>query len=78
MAWIAWLVAPLAVTTAGALWYWLRGIKEARSAQLRPGNAIAEHHELLSALCRGRENEELPVNLVLLSPPIAQGELLGR
>lgn len=74
MAWMVWLLAPVAVTGVGAIALWTRGIREFRSAQLRPGNAIAEHRALLLALCPHSPAEELPVNTVLLPAPVDRSE----
>jgi hypothetical protein len=77
MAWIAWLLAPVAATVLGAIVLWLRGVHEFRSATLRPGNAIAEHRALLLALRPASGAEELPMNTVLLAAPDDRSESIA-
>lgn len=77
MAWMWWLLAPLLSTTAGAALLSWRGRAEARSATLRPGNAVVEHRAMLDALSRVGSNEPLPVNLVLISAPVEAVEVAG-
>jgi len=51
MAWVWWLLAPVASTALGAIVIWWRTPTES-GHRLRQADAIAEHQALLRALAR--------------------------
>jgi hypothetical protein len=68
MAWILWLLAPVASTTAGALLVWWRGRRAL--GRTGPDHAMAQHRAMLTALARGHQGAVEPVNLVIVSDPV--------
>jgi hypothetical protein len=53
MAWVWWLLAPLASTAVGAVVLWWRAPTETGN-RLRGADAISEHQALLRALAQQR------------------------
>jgi hypothetical protein len=66
MAWVWWLLAPIASTAVGAVVIWWRGQGDA-GKRLRGADTIAEHQALLRALAQGPTDEELPVTMRILT-----------
>ena len=76
MAWLWWLLTPIAASVLGAVALWLRGLRQQRSMLWQPGSAMADHHALLAALgqneakqrtASGTDEPAEPVNIRLLS-----------
>jgi hypothetical protein len=65
MAWMWWLLAPVASTVAGAGLLWLRSWCEPGSSS-RPAAAMREHQAVLQALSRLQPAEAAPVTMRLL------------
>lgn len=65
MAWMWWLLAPVASTAIGATVIWWRAWRE-RSAGWRRSGAMSEHRALLRALPQGRGAEPVPVTMRVL------------
>jgi hypothetical protein len=67
MAWVWWLLAPVASTVVGAGVIWWRARADAGNP-LRGSDSIAEHQALLCALATGSAADELPVTMRVLTP----------
>ena len=77
MAWLWWLLAPIAVSVVGAIVLWWRGIGEPRSSAWTRSSVMAEHHALLAALTRHVVEDPRygePVNLRLLPTAAEESE----
>ncbi len=67
MAWLWWLLAPVASTVAGALVLSARAHREARYSDERT-DPMVRHQQLLSALQRTEPATDLPATMILLEP----------
>lgn len=67
MAWMWWLLAPMASTIGGASLLCWRGSREVGSPG-RARDAMREHRALLSALARLAADQPLPVTMRVLDP----------
>jgi len=67
MAWVWWLLAPVASTVVGAGVIWWRARAEA-GKPLRGSDSIAEHQALLRALASAPAADELPTTIRVLTP----------
>jgi hypothetical protein len=65
MAWIWWLLAPIASTAAGTGLLWWRSRHEPGSSG-RPGEAMREHQAVIQALSRSQPADPLPVTMLVL------------
>ena len=77
MAWMWWLLAPVATTVGGAMLLWWRALAEDRARSGMGRDSISEHHALLSALSHGHPDEALPDTLIVLTAPAAKGTVAG-
>lgn len=69
MAWLWWLLAPVAVSVVGAIVLWWWGTGAPRSSVWTRNSVMTEHQALLSALTRHVAEDPRysePVNLLLL------------
>lgn len=74
MAWLWWLLAPLASTVVGGFVLMLRGRGDlSRSGRRDP---IADHRALLAALPQPKAGEPEPVTMLVLDPDHS-GSTLG-
>ncbi|MFL6162744.1 MAG: hypothetical protein ACJ74U_11010 [Jatrophihabitantaceae bacterium] len=64
MAWLWWLLAPVASTLLGALWLRMRARFEVGRRPAR--DAMAEHRALLTALSPAGAAEPAPVTMLVL------------
>jgi hypothetical protein len=71
MAWMWWLLAPIASTALGAgLLHW-RSRREPGNSS-RPGTAMRDHQAVLQALSRKQPADPLPVTMLLLEASPAE------
>ena len=71
MAWMWWLLAPVASTAIGAgLLYW-RSRREPGSSS-RASSAMREHQAVLQALSAKQPAAPLPVTMLLIEPSPAE------
>jgi membrane protein YqaA with SNARE-associated domain len=65
MAWIWWLLAPVASTVLGAsvLWWFGRHEQGRSSRPGRGGDAMRQHRALLDALAQPRLGDPVPVTM---------------
>jgi hypothetical protein len=73
MAWMWWLLAPVLSTALGASVVWWRGRRAIGMAG--PGQAMAQHQQLIRALEQGHPAAEEPVNMVIMAAPAAEAGL---
>jgi hypothetical protein len=66
MAWMWWLLAPVATTAFGALVLWFRALTAGRPSRWRRVGAIGEHHRLLDALGLAHP-APAPTNVILVA-----------
>jgi hypothetical protein len=67
MAWVWWLLAPVASTVIGTAVIWWRAPATA-GKRLGGPDPIAEHQALLRVLAQGAAADEVPVTMRVLSP----------
>jgi DNA-binding GntR family transcriptional regulator len=77
MAWLWWLLAPVATTVGGAVLLWWRALADDRGRGGPGRDSISEHHALLSALAHGHPHEAAPQTLIVLTTPVAEGSVPG-
>jgi hypothetical protein len=65
MAWMWWLLAPVASTALGAALLWWRSRREPGSAS-RAGTAMREHQAVLRALSRLQPDDPPPATMLLI------------
>jgi hypothetical protein len=66
VAWLWWLLAPVATTSAGALLLWWRAWSAPSGRRLPAARAMAAHRAMLAALPGSAPDDPIPVTLRLL------------